>query len=65
MELVQAWLTVYGPLGMGWVVAWYLFRDSRENRTVMLDMIKDGIQVQAELKNALRELSSYIERITE
>jgi len=61
IELFKAVLTIYGPLVMGWVVAWLLWRQNRELIGEIMTLSKDSVSVNQKLVSAVRELRNTID----
>jgi len=53
-------LTTYGPLALGWVLAWYFVRQNTILQTRVMDTFIADTAAKIELKSALESLSDII-----
>lgn len=59
-EAITKLLTVYGPLGMGWLLAWYLLRQNMLLQEKVLNSFVEDTKAKAEMKSALDALSTIV-----
>jgi hypothetical protein len=59
-EAITKLLTVYGPLGMGWLLAWYLLRQNTALQERILQSFIEDTKAKSEMKNALDALASIV-----
>ena len=53
-------LTTYGPLAMGWLVAWYFVRQNTHLQSKVLDIAVANISTNSELKSTVQALGDII-----
>lgn len=54
------WLTHYGPLAMGWPVAWYFVRQNTHLQSKVLEIAVANISTNSELKSTVQALGDII-----
>ncbi len=61
-EVIEKLVTVYGPLGIGWFVAWYLLRQNMALQDKVMTAFVNDTQAKAEMRSALDALTDSIKR---
>jgi hypothetical protein len=56
-------LTIYGPLGMGWIFAWSKDRELTLMRKDMLENVRAEVQAKAMLQATLDKLVGLVEHL--
>jgi hypothetical protein len=56
-EIIAKLVTVYGPLSLGWPLAWYLLRQNMTLQEKVLITFVEDTKAKAEMKNALDALT--------
>ena len=56
-EIIERLVTVYGPLSLGWPLAWYLLRQNMALQEKVLTTFVEDTKAKAEMKNALDALT--------
>lgn len=62
--MMEKLFTVYGPLGLGWVVAAYLFKRVVDLQTTIMNAFLSDTQAKLEMKSAFEKLSIIVEKRT-
>lgn len=57
---VSEFVSLYGPLGFGWIAAIFLFRENRQINDKFHTMVLSDIKVKAGLAQRLKELAAII-----
>jgi len=53
-------VTKYGPLGLGWPIAWYFVRQNESLQKTIRDVTVSSTQAITELKGAVQVLSEFV-----
>lgn len=61
LELVEK----YGPLSLGWPLAWYFIRQNNVLQTKLMEIAVSNITVNMEVKNAVGMLSEFVKSLTQ
>lgn len=59
-EMIEKLLTVYGPLGIGWPLAWYLLRQNMALQEKVLTTFVEDTKAKADMKNELDALMAAV-----
>lgn len=57
---IEKLFTLYGPLGMGWILAWWLLRQNMELQNKVLTTFLEDTKAKAEMRSALDALTSAV-----
>ncbi len=60
--IMEKLFTVYGPLGLGWIVAAYLFKRVVDLQTTIMNAFLADTQAKIEMKAAFEKLSVIVEK---
>lgn len=60
--MMEKLFTVYGPLGLGWIVASYLFKRVVDLQTTIMNAFLADTQAKLEMKAAFEKLSVIVEK---
>ena len=61
MDLTQ-FITLYGPLGFGWIAAVYFIRENKELHKKFRDIAESNVRVTMALSEKIKALSDTIKR---
>ena len=59
-QLLKDMFTLYGPLGMGWILAWYLLRQNMALQDRVLTAFLEDTKAKVEMRNALDALAAVV-----
>jgi len=59
-EILLSLVTVYGPLGLGWLVALYLFWRSEKEKDRLIKLVKNNTTAVNEMNNAITMLTYWV-----
>ena len=58
--MIEKLFTVYGPLGMGWILAWYLLRQNMAMQERILTSMVEDTRAKADMRHALDALTDVV-----
>lgn len=61
--MLESLFKLYGPLGMGWIVAGYLFIEYRKLQGRLMEHLIDDTQAKADLTQAVRRMTELLQQI--
>jgi len=62
VSLVKEFITIYGPLSLGWVAAGYLAKRNTEMQTMIMNAFLQDTQAKVEMKAAFEKLSLIVDK---
>ena len=57
---LKAVLTLYGPLAMGWVVAWVLWQENKRLAEKWIEKAVEDIELKSEMTHKLTSLTEKV-----
>ena len=61
-DIFKQFITLYGPLSLGWPLAWYLLRQNMILQEKVLTTFVEDTKAKAEMKNALDALTETVKK---
>lgn len=62
-EFIPDLFETYGPLSLGWPLAWYFVRQNAELQKKLMEIAVSNIAVNTEVKGAVEMLSEFVKTL--